>query len=339
MHSFNPFRLLLFVVCLLFTASPGYAASEGDDKLFKAKLDAFRYFESNLALPLPARVQTMPEESLQSIIAFDRSIGIANTDYRSQVVTPADIALFAEYVGMLPKRYQAVLSNKLMAVHFVDNFSGAGLTDWYVDQRGEIYYYMIVNSALLTESLDDWLTYRENSFFTQAPASYRLKVRTGTEYKALLYGLLHEGGHIVDYEDNINPYLDPVHKKKINASETSDFTGGVWQSQKTPADEYDFKNRDRLNVYGIFSDKPPISAEELPGMFSQLARTPFVSFYGGTAWHEDFADLVTYCHIEKKLGGEVVVELIRDDKVVDRILPVKRGLKGKRKDIVEKLYN
>lgn len=74
-------------------------------------------------------------------------------------------------------------------------------------------------------------------------------------------------------------------------------------------------------------------------MFTQLARTPFVSFYGGTAWHEDFADLVTYYHIEKKLGGEVVVELLRDGKVVEGFSPVKRGLKGKREDIVEKLYN
>ncbi|HEX7026004.1 MAG TPA: hypothetical protein VF268_02050 [Gammaproteobacteria bacterium] len=339
MRILTPTRLLRVFVFSMAGALFA-AACQADDHaaVFKAKLDAYHYFEPNLALPLPARVQTMPDESLQSIIAFDRSIGIANTDYKPRTATPADIALFAEYVALLPKHYQTVLSNKLMAVHFVDNFAGAGLTDWYVDQRGEVYYYMILNSALLTESLDDWLTYRENSYFTQAPESYRVRVRTGTEYKALLYGLLHEGGHIVDYEGNVSPYLDPVHKKKINAGETSDFTGGIWQSHKTPVDEYDFKNRDRLNVYGIFSDKPLVPAEELPGMFTQLARTPFVSFYAGTAWHEDFADLVTYYHVEKKLGGEVVVELLRDDRIVDSLLPAKRGLDGVRLKILKDLY-
>lgn len=332
MRVFNPF---VFSIAWALFAVAGYA---GDDNLFKAKLKAYQYFEPNLALTLPGRVQTMPDESLQSIIAFDRSIGIADTDYKARVVTPADIALFARYVGMLPKRYQTVLSEKLMAVHFVDNFSGAGLTDWYVDEQGEIYFYMIINSALLTESLDDWLTYRENSYFKQAADSYRVRVSTGTDYKALLYGLLHEGGHILDYEDNINPYLDELHKKMIGAGEISGFSRGVWERQKTPADEYDFNNRDKLNVYGIFADKPPIPADELPGMFSQLTQTPFVSFYGGTAWHEDFADLATYYHVETKLGGRIVVELLHAGKVVDRYMPIARGVAGEREAILEKLY-
>lgn len=339
MRMFIPTRFLrLFVFCVggALLAAAGHA----DDAALKTKLEAYNYFKPNLTLPLPARVQTMSEESLQSIIAFDRSIGIAGTDYKARVVTPADIALFSEYVGLLPKRYQTVLSEKLMAVHLVDNFSGAGLTDWYINEQGGLYYYMIVNSALLTEPLDDWLTYKANSYFKPGSESFAVNVETGTEYKALLYGLLHEGAHIVDYEYNITPYLDPLHKKVINRDdEVSGFTRGVWERQKIPLPKYGFNNRDKLNVYGIFSDKAPISAGELPGMFSQLTGTPFVSFYAGTAWYEDFADLVTYYHIEKKLGGEVVVELLRDDKVVDRFLPIKRGLKGKRKDIIEKLYN
>lgn len=325
--------------CLLFAAA-SHAADSDDDKLLKAKLEAYQYFEPNLALPLPARLQTMPDESLQSIITFDRSIGIGNTDYKARVVTPADIALFAEYVALLPERYRTVLSEKLMAVHLVDNFSGAGLTDWYVDEQGRFYYYMILNSALLTESVDEWLTMRENSYFKRESGSFTVRVRTGIDYKALLYGLLHEGGHILDYEYNINPYLDPLHKKMIKReNEVSDFTRGVWKQQKTPMAGYDINNRDKLNVYGMFSDKTLIPVRELSGMFLQLTQTPFVSFYGSTVWYEDFADLVTYYHVEKKLGGSVVVELLESGKVVDAFSPIERGLGGGRRlKVVESMY-
>lgn len=327
-----------FTFCML-SAVVVNADDSADAKMLESKLGAFQYFKPNLSLPLAGRVQTMPADSLKSIIAFDRSNGIKNTDYKPRTVLPADIALFAEYVKLLPEKYKATLSEKLMAVHFVDNFSGAGLTDWFVDEKGEMYYYMILNSALLTESLDDWLTYKENSFFAQDPVSFIVQVHTGTKYKSLLYALLHEGGHILDYEYRINPYLDPLHKKAIgNAKEVSDFTKGVWKKQKTPLKEYDIENRERLNIYGIFKDKKPISPARLPYMFSQLIDTPFVGFYASTAWHEDFADLITYYHIEKKLGGSIVVELLENGGVVNSYFPV-RKLNGARQDVIESIYN
>lgn len=335
----RPVRLFTFLAfCTLFAVVVN-AGGRDDDKMLEAKREAFRYFEPNLSLPLAGRVQTMPADSLQSIIAFDRSIGIKNTDYKPRTVLPADIALFSEYVQLLPEKYKKTLSEKLLAVHFVDNFSGAGLTDWYVDKKGEMYYYMILNSALLTESIDDWLTYKENSYFAQDPASFVVRVHTGTKYKALLYALLHEGGHILDYEYGINPYLDPLHKKVIgNAKEVSAFTRGVWNKQRMPVREYDIENRDQLNVYGIFRDKKPISPARLPSMFSQLIGTPFVSFYAGTAWQEDFADLITYYHIEKKLGGSIVLELLENGGVVNSCSPV-RKLDGARQGVVESIYN
>jgi hypothetical protein len=310
--------------------------AEGDfeDPALQEKLKLFQRFEANLARPLTERVQAMPQDFLQSIADYDKSIGIRNTDYKAHALSPAEMTMFAEYIKLLPEKYQTTFSSKLLAVYFIDNFAGAGLTDWVVDKDGKFYYYVILNSALLEQSLDEWLTYRENSFFTPgSPLS--IQIRTGTSYKALMYGFLHEGGHIVDMEYHVTPYLDAAHKKTINQqTEVSDFTRSVWESQKTPVAEYRFNNQDRLNVYGIF-DRALVPASEMEIMFNQLGKTPFVSFYSGTAWYEDFADLVTYRYIDKKLGGSISMELYEDGRLLKKRLPAKLKIRGDRKRIIK----
>lgn len=55
-------------------------------------------------------------------------------------------------------------------------------------------------------------------------------------------------------------------------------------------------------------------------------------------WQEDFADLITYYHIEKKPGGSVVLELLENGGVVNSYSPV-RKLDGARRDVIESIYN
>lgn len=323
-----------FLALCLQAASVLGAADNTQDPALQEKLKLFQKFEPNLARPLPERVQAIPDDFLKSIIDFDKSIGIKNTDYKARVLTAVEMTMFDEYVRLLPARYQTTFNDKLLAVYFIDNFAGAGLTDWVVDKNEEFYYYMILNSELLTQSLDEWLTYRENSFFTK-DSPFSIKVRTGTPYKALMYGFLHEGGHVVDMEYHVSPYIDPVHKKFIRQeSELSDFTRGVWEQQKTPVARYGFNNRDKLNVYGIFN-RELIPGSEMQAMFLQLHKTPFVSFYAGTAWYEDFADLITYHYIDKNLDGSVRVELYEGEKIVKRLSPTRRGIGGERKKIMK----
>ena len=74
-------------------------------------------------------------------------------------------------------------------------------------------------------------------------------------------------------------------------------------------------------------------------MFAQLKNTPFVSFYSGTSWNEDFADYLTYYHIEKKLGGSVNVELLQAGQVIDRYAPTKTPVAKEREKFVQRLYD
>jgi hypothetical protein len=324
--------MLLLAAGALYISVHAEESPEGDE--LQEKLKLFQRFQPNLALPLAERAQPIPDDLLKYLIDYDKSVGIKNTNYKAHALSPEETAMFGEYLKLLPDRYRTTFSNKLMAVYFVDNFSGAGLTDWLVNENGDFYYYTVLNSALLSESLDDWLTYRENSFFTPG-SEFSIRVRTGTDFKAFMYGFLHEGGHIVDIEYHVTPYIDPPHKKFIKQEgEVSDFTRGVWEGQKTPVAQYKFNNQDTLNVYGIFNrELAPASAMET--MFLQLNKTPFVSFYAGTAWYEDFADLITYHHLQKNLGGSIRLELYKEGKLVKRSLPTRRKNSSERKKLIK----
>lgn len=305
------------------------------------KRGQFQRLQGNLALPFAQRVQTMPADLLKEVQDSDQAIGIANTDrYLARAASADELALIKTYMELLPSAHRKVITEKLLGLFIVDGFSGAGLTEWVVDRDGHVYYFLILNSALFTSSLDDWLTYKDNSYFDKSAPSPALRVRTQTNYKALMYGLLHEGAHIVDYEFGVTPYFDPQHRELSGRTrEVTGFTDGVWMQRSQPGARYDFKHRAELNTYGIFPKMGLVPRSELAGMFSQLTRTPFVSFYSGTSWNEDLADYVTYRHIEKKLGGAVTVELLRDGKVIDRYAPVKTAATKQRERSVRVFCN
>jgi hypothetical protein len=297
-------------------------------------------FHDNLSRPFSERVQQMPADVLKVAQDYDQSLGIANTDrYIAKLPTADELTLLKSYFDLLPSAHQDVFSRKLLAVYLIDGFAGAGLTEWLVDQDGRSYYYMILNRALLTQTLDDWITYKENSQFDQSVTSPTIRVQTNTHYKALMYGLLHEGAHVVDYELGIAPYFDPLHRKIMRRDrEETEFTQGIWLHRTKPVFQYDFKHREEMNLYGIFTKMGLIPRSELPAMFSQLKQTPFVSFYGGTSWNEDLADYLTYQYIENKLGGAVTVELLQNGKIIDHYEPVKTPQAKQREKAVRVFY-
>lgn len=322
------YRILLLSVCIGLLTPLLTACSTGSSPnkvAIEARKELFQKLKANLSLPLVDRVQQMPDELMDATQAFDKSIGIVNSGrYKAHAVTDDELKLIMSYIALLPPAHQVVFAKKLLAIYLIDNFPGGGLTDWVVDDEGHVYYYMVLNSALLSTSLDDWLSFKDNSIFDDSTTSLSIQVQTQTHYKAILYGLLHEGAHVVDYEQGITPYVDTLHKQLKNPNrESTAFTSGVWFNQKTPKAEYDFDHRNKLNFYRIFPSKGLIPRAEMPALFAQLKKTPFVSFYSGSSWNEHLADYVTYYHIEKKLGGSITMNLLNHGSVVDSYAPLK----------------
>jgi hypothetical protein len=271
----------------------------------------------------------------------DLSIHLGHSDkYTARMPTAEELGLINSYIALLPNTYREIFKKKLLAIYLIDGLPGAGLTDWVVDRDGRTYYYLAFNSAILNVSLDDWLTYKDNAYFDRSVTSPSIRVQTKTKYKALMYGLLHEGAHIVDYELGVSPYRDPLYRRlDVHNRETSAFTEGVWLQSTQPASRYEFKHRGDLNVYGEFTDKSLLPRYELAEMFSQLIQTPFVTFYSGTSWNEDFADFLTYQLIEKRLGGAVSVELVNQEKIIDHYEPIKMPQAQSRKKFVEEFLD
>ena len=341
---YNLFHLVAYIFlaasCLLQAGTSSAAPDSATyDWLFKEKLRKFKILESNLSKPLINRIRTESDWMLESVIEFDRSIGIEDPDYKVQVPSDEDLAMFSEYIKVLPQSYRKVFSEKLLAVYFFDNFTGAALTDWLIDGDGKFYYYIIINSALLRESMDDWLSYRENSYF-QSGSGFSIKIHTGTRYKALMYGFLHEGGHIIDIEYHVTPFIDTPHKQFIRqVAEVSEFTRDVWLKQTTPAAQYDFKLREKLNPYAMYSKNELIQGNEMPGIFSRLTKSPFVSIYSTVGWHEDFADMMTYSHIEKNLGGSIRMRLYKREEIINEYFPAKQNSNNTRARIINEFID
>jgi hypothetical protein len=320
-------QVLLTTVCLgllpgLLTACKVHD-SQYEDSLI-AKRSSFQRLQSNLSVPLEKRIQKIPDDFLKMTRDYDRSIGIDNAErYAAREISADQLKLFQSYIDLLPPVYRKVFSSKLLAVYFIDNFSGAGMTEWVIDREGRTYYYLILNSSLLDTSLDDWLSYKDDSQFDQSATFPSVRVKTNTQFRALMYGLLHEGAHIVDYELGVTPYVDQQHQRfKGRTQARSDFTDNIWLTGTQPVEQFDLKHRKEINTYGIFSKRGLIPRRELPDMFALLAKSPFVSFYSSTTWSEDLADFITYSHIEKYLGGAMSVELLGFGKILERYAPL-----------------
>lgn len=328
MNKYDLHRAVSIFICFLLSAVLLTACSYPDTQYEQAyawKLKLFHRLQSNLSKPIAERVQKMPDDLLKATQDYEKSIGVTSAvRYRARTASAKELVLFNSYIDLLPRAHQAVFSKKLLAVYLIDGFSGAGLANWVVDREGRTYYYIILNTALFTVSLDDWLSYKNDSQFDMSAASPTIRVQTQTDYKALMYGLLHEGAHIVDIEMELTPYFDMYHRRLIGRPQKfSRFTDRVWVRWLQPAEQYDFIHRGDLNPYGSVPRKGNIPRSELAVMFSQLIKTPFVSFYSGTSWNEDLADYVAFHYIERKLGGAISVELLRSGSVIDRYAPIK----------------
>ena len=85
---------------------------------------------------------------------------------------------------------------------------GSGLTDYVLNERGDLFAIMVFNPDALKMDISAWMTIRENSCFIKDDPSVRIRVNCGTQYKGFLYALLHESAHLVDYVDHRTPYVE-----------------------------------------------------------------------------------------------------------------------------------
>ena len=150
-------QYLLLPVLLLVLMLVGCKTLPNDPSILHTlhwKQSAWQQFSQNLELPLSQRMLPLPESLLQDVINNDLSIGIASAhSYSTRSPTFAEASELQAYLALLPESYITLMQDKLLAIFLVENFAGAGLSDWVVDDKGKAHYYMILNPDLFRNSL------------------------------------------------------------------------------------------------------------------------------------------------------------------------------------------
>ncbi len=294
------------------------------------KLQSYHFDPSS---PLSARIKPAPD----FVIAFWSQTDKA-TDYASYTPTDAEKGMIGGYLSKLPRHFKDVLQQRLVAVYFIENLLGSGVTDYVLDDRENVYVVMLFNPAALKTDISTWMTFRENSIFIGDDPAVQIKINCGTQYSGFLYSLVHESAHAVDYAKLYTPYPEKQIKtiKQIKKTRTP-FTEDVWIDMHTPRASYDFNARNSLTFYGA-DGGPKTSIRDAPQIYKQLSETPFVSLYGSTSWAEDFADFVMFYHLTQVLKQPYEIQLTEKSGSVRVFKPMDSPLVQKRFPIVQKFY-
>ena len=309
-------RILLFSVLLTLLSCAGTPEKRFFDTIAQNPSKNLRSYKFNSAAPLIGRVKPAPEFLLNALRRMDHVDG-----YSSYIPTPKELALIDRYLMLLPKSHQELLKSRLISIYFVNNFMGSGLTDYVLDEKGDLFAIMVFNPDALKTDISAWMTIRENSCFIKDDPSVRIKVNCGTQYQGFLYALLHESAHLVDYVDHRTPYVeqDMKYVAKSAIPSSTALTHGVWMDYSTPAPQFDFERRKDIVFYGL-QGGPRIKISEAHRMYQRLEETPFSSLYGSQNWAEDFAELFTWHYFTKTLSQPYEIDFFHGQ---DRTLQLK----------------
>jgi len=195
----------------------------------------------------------------------------------------------------LPPLHRRVLGERLRRVSFLDGMENTALTSTVNADEPYRLFDITIRAGILSESVSEWLTWKERTCYDGAGSSLSVSVEAGT-MDALLYVLLHEATHIVDISLGFTP---PFRQPPAAPPEATAFTEGIWADRTTASEAYREPALQRL-VYRAGGGPRPIA--EAPLVYAALLRTPFASLYGSTSWYDDLAEFVSLYHLSEKLG-------------------------------------
>ena len=246
---------------------------------------------------LEDRITVIPPAMLNHYRDWDK-----RPDYAAYKPSDSDKALLMEYLRLLPPVYERTFKARCAGIYFVSGLMGNGITTWVIGPEDKVYFNITLNPAALKTGLSETLTKRERSCFIPR-SGWDVKVDAGGKYKGLLYALLHEGAHGLDYAAGISPYCDDTMPKYYWPAESvsGSFFYKTWSGYSVPYKRSDFHGRDLVTFYGL-GGGPKIDITEAKYVYEGLKKSPFMSLYGSKSWAEDLAELATFAVLTGKLG-------------------------------------
>lgn len=282
---------------------------------------------------IESRCTKIPELILNNLQEIDQ-----NEKYKHYQLNDEQRKILNNCIEKLPPVYKKVLKRRLIGIYFVENLLGSGWTDWIVDENNNVYSYIAMNPVQLKYNLSEWISIKENTCFIKDNPDYQIKVDCGTNQPGLLYIMLHELSHVIDYAENYTPYVEPNLKDYIKMKvKEKDFTKNIWKDYRLPIEKYNYKLRDKVTFYG-FSKGPKIKISQSEEVYKQLSKTPFASLYSTKLWADDFAEYITFYHMTQKMGIPFKINIYNKDELIYSYEPMKSSLVQKRYKLMKEFY-
>lgn len=287
------------------------------DSLRRQDVRILEHYGMDTLSTIGSRIKLIPEKLLETLMQED-----GRKNYRAYMPNEKEIELVAEYFKLLPPFTKKLLQQKLFGIYFVNNYIANGGADFAIDSKNDFYYFLILNTNTLKKSFSDLVTSKDRSNFVDDSTGRTLALNCGDKYFGLLYILLHESAHMVDYEIQVTPYLFKEFKllKGIDFESTA-FTQNFWETLWTPKKEYKYPLWDMKSVYGL-GGGAKIKLSQAEEFYDQLSKSPFCTLYASFNWGDDFAELSTFYHLTEKLGQPFEIQVFKNDEVIYRYNPM-----------------
>jgi hypothetical protein len=257
---------------------------------------------------LEDRVGSAPESLLKR---FGKEL---NVNLSAHVVTPPERMIVADALEQLTPFQREVLQKRLRAIYFIDGMPNNALTFPDGGSTAEPMYSIAVRAGALHETVSDLVTRKERTLFDSAGSDFSVTVDGGT-LNAMVYVLLHEATHIVDFAVHATPgaaHPDGNHP----------LVSGIWQNDRTPVDLY------RLPILmSIFwRTRRAMPVARAADLYEALAQTPFISVYASCDSHDDLAELVAWTELTGRLHQPYRILISKGANVVRVIEPAQSHL-------------
>ena len=318
-------------VCLCALLLAACATVTPKEMLLRDGIHNIRDYRFDPESSLKSRIAEIPASNLAGVKQLDQ-----RDDYLPYMPTAAERELLSGYMAQLPAAILRTMQNRLVAIYFVRNLKGAGMTDFVLSTDGKVYAVIYASTDVLGRGMSEWLTMRENSAFIQETGGAQVVLECGGRYEALMYLLLHESAHVYDYVHRVTPFADRAIVTALGEKgKESPFVTGVWDDYDVPAKQFGLTDNRQFHPYGF--SPPALHSSTLGAFYGRVFRSPMVSGYATTNWAEDFAESVTFYHLTRTLNQSCSTTVREPGKAPVVYRPMESPLVQRRWGIIEKL--
>ncbi len=316
------FKAIFFI--LLICSAQCSNPNTSKDASRKTKLETQELYALDSSTVIERRVRNTSEQVLK---IFEQ----AGINSKAHALTPSERKVVDEAFAMLPPLHKKILKDHLRGISFLDNMPVSAMTSPVNDNDEFKLFDITFHASILKQTASEWLTEKERACFNKDSSSISVSVEAGS-VNALVYVLLHEATHIVDGATGMLPQQWKNTNEKSQISAVAASTWSNWLNL-LPAFQNPLLNSTRYRKGGkIFT------MEEAVPVYSAMKRTPLVSLYSTSNWHEDLAEYLTVYHFTYKLGQPFTIILKENGNVILSYKPMESDLVKSRLHFMDLFY-